>query len=475
MGEEISTVRFCADDRRRFAERLRTETVLLRQWFDEGRFSEDGFVLGFELEACLLDHNGHPANINERLLETFDDPDVVPELSRFNVEFNCMPQPAQGRALRLAERDLSGLWARCNRVAHGLDANIVMIGTLPTVRESDLTLAAISPMKRYYALNSAVLRQRHGRPLHIDIEGVEHLVMDHGDVMLESATTSFQVHLKTPASLAHRYLNASMMVSGPVLAVCGNSPFLFGKTLWEETRIPLFEQSVALADEGGESDAVQRVTFGSGYHTSIGECLRENVDVYPVLLPIGFDEPPQRFRHLRLHNGTIWRWNRPLVGFEANGRPHFRIEHRILPSGPTFPDMLANAALYLGLVHHVVTTGMDARDELDFAAVRANFYTAARHGLKAELVWPGTDRVRADVLLREQLIPAARAGLAGLGIDAGDSEHYLNIIAARVQSGQTGSVWQRAALEAAGGDVLKMMAAYCERQRSGVPVHEWML
>ncbi len=474
MGEEISTARFRREDQRRFADQLREETALLGQWVEAGRFSENGFTLGFELEACLLDHNGFPAHINERLLKVFNGPDVVPELSRFNVEFNCTPQPAGGRALHLAEQDLESVWRRCNESAHALDANIVMIGTLPTLRESDLTLAAISRMKRYHALNNAVLRHRHGRPLHIDIDGAERLVTDHGDVMLESAATSFQIHLKTPQSLAHRYLNASMMVSGPVLAACGNSPFAFGKGLWEETRIPLFEQSVSLGDEG-DGNAVQRVTFGSGYQASMVECLWENVEAFPVLLPIHFDEPSENFRHLRLHNGTIWRWNRPLVGFETDGRPHFRIEHRVLPAGPSFTDMLANAALYLGLVHHVVNSGMEARGDLPFAQARANFYEAARRGLAAEQDWPGVGRLRADALLSGELIAAARAGLATMGIDADDAAHYLDVIAARVQSGQTGSAWQRAALKANDGDLQKMMAVYCEQQRSGAPVHEWTL
>ena len=106
---------------------------------------------------------------------------------------------------------------------------MVMIGTLPTIRDEDLTLANMSPLNRFYALNREVLRQCHGRALRVDILGREHLISEHRDVMLEAATTSFQIHLKAPARLAHLYYNASIAISAPVLAACGNAPFLFGK------------------------------------------------------------------------------------------------------------------------------------------------------------------------------------------------------------------------------------------------------
>lgn len=473
MGEEIGRVAFGPADFARFGKRLREETALLGNWFDQNRFSQVGHTIGFELEAWLIDHNGVPHSVNERFLSILDHPFVVPELSRFNVEFNCTPQPLSGLAFRRAETEMAELWARCNAVAHSLDANMVMIGTLPTIREKDLTLENMSPLNRYYALNSEVLRRRHGKPLRIDITGREHLIVEHGDVMLEAATTSFQVHLKVPAALAHRYLNASLLASGPILAACANAPFLFGKSLWEETRIPLFEQAVSLA---GAHAHVHRVTFGDKYvDGSLYELWQENLKEYPVLLPLCFDEPPQALRHLRLHNGTIWRWNRPLLGFEKDGQPHLRIEHRILPAGPTFIDMMANAALYVGLVHHLVGRGVDLDEKLGFREARRNFYTAARNGLSAEFDWSAQTRVRADRLLLDALIPAADDGLADLKIEISDRRRYLGVIEARTRNGQTGAAWQRACFDAQGRDFFKLMATYCERQRSGVPVHEWDL
>jgi len=375
MGEEIQTAGFQRADFLRFADRLTEETELARDLFDADAFSQSGHSLGFEIECWILDHNYFPASINERLLQALAHPLVVPELSRFNLELNCEPLLLIGDVLHRAETALSQLWAECNAVAHALDANMVMIGTLPTIRDEDLTLENMSPLNRFYALNCEVLRHRHGQALCVDIAGRDHLVSEHRDVMLEAATTSFQIHLKAPANLAHLYYNASVAVSGPVLAACANAPFLFGKCLWEETRIPLFEQAVAVP---GASRASRRVSMGSGYlNASCLEVFEQNRHEYPILLPMSYDDPPEALRHLRLHNGTIWRWNRPLIGFDPDGRPHLRIEHRILPAGPTICDMMANAALYLGLAHYLAMSGQNGTGGLPYAEALRNFYAAA--------------------------------------------------------------------------------------------------
>lgn len=465
MGEEIKATGFTGEDKVRFDARLAKETDLARALFAADKFSRAGYTLGFEIETWIVDHNYFPSSINQQLLEALNNPLVVPELSRFNLELNCDPLPLEGDALGRAYDALTKVWAQCNEVAHRLDANLVMIGTLPTIRDEDLTLDNMSPLNRYYALNSEVLRMRGGRPLRVDILGREHLVSEHQDLMLEAATTSFQVHLKAPADLAHLYYNGSIAASGPILAACGNAPFLFGKALWEETRIPLFEQAVVVPGPA-------RVSMGAGYaKESLFEIFEENLRDFDSLLPIAFDDDPEALRHLRLHNGVIWRWNRPLIGFEEDGAPHLRVEHRILPSGPTFVDMMANAALYLGLAHTLAHAGDNGTGGLSFEEARRNFYTAARHGLDATLTWPGIGEIGADRLLLERLIPAARDGLAGLGVT--DPRGYLDVIEARVRSGQTGAVWQRSALAACGGDLYALMAAYCEGQRSGAPVHEW--
>ncbi|MEQ8234825.1 MAG: hypothetical protein RLW61_22015 [Gammaproteobacteria bacterium] len=468
MGEEIATTTFCAADFERFAARLDDETAALAALFEAGTLSDSGYTWGFELEAWLLDHGLHPTPVNAALLDALGRDDVVPELSRFNVELNTAVRDFAPHTFSAAERDLTTQWSACNAVAHGLDANMVAIGSLPTIRDADLSIDNISPLKRYYALNHELLAANRGRPLQIRIEGRERLTLSHADVMLEAAATSFQVHLKTPWSLAHRYYNASLALSAPVLAAAANAPLLFDRLLWEETRIPLFEQ--AIAGVAGPAAAVPRVTFGSGYldHT-LFECFAENRRAFPVLLPIGFDESPAALRHLRLHNGTIWRWNRPLVGFDGDG-VHVRLEHRALPAGPSLADMIANAALYLGATHEWVMRDCVAR--VTASDARANFYAAARHGLDATLRRDGgTCAARAWLL--DEIVDDADAGLARLGIAAEERARYLGIVRARVASGQTGAAWQRACYLAQGRDAYALMAAYCELQRSGAPVHEW--
>jgi hypothetical protein len=465
MGEEISATGFTSDDRAQFARRLAHETAHVRRLFETNGFAQSDHMIGFEIETWIVDHNYFPAPVNTQLLAALNDPLVVPELSRFNLEFNCAPLPLSGEALAQAHDAFVDIWRRCNAVTHRLDAGLVMIGTLPTIRDADMSYDNITPANRYYALNNEILRQRSGRPIRIDIAGAEQLVSEHRDIMLEAATNSFQVHLKSPADLAHLYYNASIAVSGPVLAACGNAPFLFGKSLWEETRIPLFEQAVVL-------DGPARVSMGAGYvDQSLLEIFEENVRVYDVLLAMSFDDAPEEMRHVRLHNGAIWRWNRPLIGFDDDGAPHLRIEHRILPAGPSFIDMIANAALYLGLARVYAMQGGDGSGGLSFADASRNFYAAARHGLDATLIWPGVGEIGADRLLLDRLIPAAREGLADFGVT--DSRGYLDVIEQRVRNRQTGAAWQRKALAARGGDLYAMMAAYCEGQRSGAPVHEW--
>jgi len=471
MGEEIAKTSFAPEDAAEFKRRLDDETRLLGEEIAKGSFSNDGVSLGFELETWILDHNYFPYPVNASFLAAFANDDTIPELSKFNVELTCAPRKLEGSVFSDARASFERLLAEANDCARSLDANLVMIGTLPTIREADLTLENMSPLKRYYALNTEVLRQRGGVPLKIDIQGEEHLVTEHHDVMLEAATTSFQIHLKAPIAKVHRYFNASIMASAPVLAVAANAPFLFGKSLWAETRIPIFEQAVDLK---GMEAGLRRVTFGSGYaNESLFEILRENAENYPALLPCLFDTPPNRYRHVQLQNGTLWRWNRPLVGFEDDGRPHLRFETRGYPAGPTFLDMMSNAAFHIGLVFYMVEHDWDLEPALSFDLAKRNFYSAARHGLAAGLVWPGTSEFDADEIIQRELIAAAREGLRLAQVASSEAELYLGVISARANNGQTGAVWQRQTLKKNGGDFFKLMAAYCSNQRSGAPVHEW--
>lgn len=477
MGQEISSRHFSDTDFSAYQERLRVETARLAEWFRAGRFSTYDRVGGFELEAWLIDGNSQPVSINERFLARLGDPLVVPELARFNVELNTQPEKLTGQALSLMQRHLQDTWGNCERVAAEFDARMLMIGILPTLDEARLTARNMSNLERYRALNEQVLRQREGKPLALDIVGREHLKITHHDVMLESAATSFQIHLKVAQTNAVRYYNLAHILSAPLVAVSANSPYLFGRDLWDETRIPLFEQSVEVGGfEGAAHGPMRRVSFGTGYlHESLMECFQENLQHYPALLPERFAEDDETLPHVRLHNGTIWRWNRPLLGFDDDGTPHLRIEHRVVPGGPSIPDLIANAALFFGLVQSLGNSEMAAELKLNFADARDNFYRAARDGFEAQVHWLDGHRGKMQVLLAEHLLPQARHGLRELGIDPADIAYYLGIIEGRVRKACNGAVWQRAYVAEHGANMAGLVEAYRERQNSGQPVHEWQI
>ncbi|MES1260535.1 MAG: glutamate--cysteine ligase, partial [Acidobacteriota bacterium] len=420
MGQEISVSHFKYHDFHRFERLIDREMEILRQWFQEGRFTARRAIGGLELETWIVDAEGHPLAVNDELLNRVRSPDVVPELSRFNIEFNVEPQPLAGRGLELLETELERTWKACDRLAAGMDASVVAIGTLPTITERLLSLRNMSTSRRFHALNEQVLRLRQGAPIRLSIEGRERLKAEHHDVMLEAGSTSFQMHLQVPLSEAVRFYNAAIILSAPLVALTANSPLLFGRLLWDETRIPLFEQAV---DVGGGRFA--RVTFGSGYaERSLEECFIENRAQYPIMLPLSMDDVSEHLAHLRLHNGTVWRWNRALIGFDGPGEPHLRIEQRVPAAGPTTIDMAANMAFYYGLAEALATSSAAPERRLPFSTARANFYLAARYGLDAELVWLDRQPVPVRDLILRQLLPLARLGLKQLDA-AGDISDRL--------------------------------------------------
>lgn len=472
MGQEIEEASFSSADFREFARRLERETELLGRWLDEGVIRDTELMGGFELEAWLVDAAARPAPLIETFLERLDNPLVVPELARFNLEINSTPRRLQGDALSAMAEELHATWDQGGRVAADLGARLAMIGILPNIRIEDFSLASMSPMKRYRALNEQVLRLRKGRPILLAIKGREQLQLEHRDVMLESAATSFQIHLKVDPARAVRFYNASKMLSAPMVALAANSPYLLGVDLWDETRVPLFEQAVAVHD----TDLDKRVSFGIRYAgKSILGVFRANLERYPVLLPTLMDEPEESLAHLRLHNGTIWRWTRPLVGFGADGSPHLRIEHRVVPSGPSVVDSLANAAMFFGAACAIACQPEGLEMRLPFERARTNFYVAARSGLESEVSWLDGRRLAMRDLIADVLLPLAREGLLRLGIDREEVEHWLGIIAGRVGNRQNGAGWQRAYVERHGSDMEDLTQAYLERQASGLPVHEWDL
>ncbi|MCF8200278.1 MAG: glutamate--cysteine ligase [Sulfuritalea sp.] len=471
MGQEIGSDTFTADDFARFSQRLELETRHARETFAHGRFSNEGWVAGFELEAWLVDEHFFPVPRNVAFLEQLGNPLVVEELSRFNVEINGTAQRLCGTALSQLERELVLTWQQCMEVARDQGTVLAAIGTLPTVRERDLSLASMSPRKRYVALNRQILKLRGGRPVTLEVSGIDRLSTTHDDIMLEAATTSFQVHLQTPASEVVRTYNAAQILAAPLVALAANSPFLFEHALWHETRIPLFEQAVDCCDP--EHLEQRRVTFGSDYLAADPmDYFAENFSLYPVLLPYDEHQPADRYAHLRLHNGTIWRWNRMLVGFDENEVPHLRVEQRVLPAGPSIIDMIANAAFFYGLARVFAGQSIAPESRLPFATARANFYDCARYGLEAQVAWLDGNRRRVDDLLLQELLPLAGEGLTDLGLAAADIRRYLDVVEGRLRSGQNGAVWQLAH-HAKYRDFQRLTADYLELQRQLTPVHEW--
>jgi len=475
MGEEIKYSRFTRSDHARFEKHLKQETGILADWFAQGRFSSKPPVAGYELEAWLIDDTASPCPQNESFIRASGDPMLSPELAKFNVELNVEPAPFRHSLLRDFETELLRLWDHCRQAASTTGCRILGIGTLPTLMDRHLSLDNISSLERYRALNEQVLRMRKGKTIRLLIDGREHLEVVHESVMLEAASTSLQIHLQIPEPVAVRYYNASLVLSAPMVAVGANSPFLFGKDLWAETRIPVFEQSVPAGGIGGAaSGPVHRVSFGTGYaRESLLECFIENSEHFPVLLPVEYEGPAEELHHLRLHNGTIWRWNRPLIGFDDDGSPHLRIEHRVVASGASVVDNIANMAFYYGLVQHYANRITPPETRLTFAEARDNFYHAARLGLAHKLTWVDGNRYSMQNLVLEKLLFESEAGLYQLGIADSDIRYYLGIIENRVYNGSTGCDWQRRFAQRHGRDMRLLTQTYYRNQLSNRPVHEW--
>lgn len=489
MGEEIDAERFSDDDRRRFAERCRDGLRALDALMDRPGFGAGPPSLGVELEIGLIDADGRPAPVNQAAREAMDDERLDLELDRFNLEFNSRPVGLEGRPFATLAADLTDGLERVTHAAASAGARPMTIGILPTLSLDDLGPGAMSDSPRFRALGAGLLDLR-GGPFAIDIDGPEPLALSWDDLTLEGAATGLHVHLRMPPSAYAAAFNAAQIAVAPALAVAVNSPLLLGHQLWDETRVALFGQAVDDRAPVTEGWFASRASFGHGWIAVPTEPFAESVALHVPILPSVGDEDPleavaagrtPRLDELRLHHGTVWRWNRAVLA--VGDDPHLRIEMRALPAGPTVRDMQANAAFLVGLTLALAPqTGWMARS-LPFALARRNFYEAARAGLDAILLWPSPEapspRPWAAADLIESLLPVARIGLVGCGVDPEEAEDVLGVIAARVASRTTGSVWQRRALAALEGHMGRPAAlsalteAYLERSLTGAPVSEW--
>ena len=489
MGRDVELITFSREDRTRYRDKVRRNLDVFTRMLREATFETDAPLTGMEIELNLVDGGGDPVMRNASVLGEIADPDFVTELGQFNIEINVPPR-------QLAERGLTGFEERvrtslnsAEERAAAIDTHLVMIGILPTLTREHLTSETLSANPRYALLNDQIFAAR-GEDMQITIDGVERLDVLCDSIAPEAACTSAQFHIQVSPDDFAAYWNAAQAIAGIQLALGANAPFLFGRELWRETRIPLFEQATDTRPVELKAQGVRpRVWFGERWITSIFDLFEENVRYFPPLLPITREEDPvevlrsggvPQLSELRLHNGTIYRWNRPVYDI-TNGRPHLRVENRVLPAGPTVVDLLANAAFYFGLVRSLAEADRPVWTQLTFSQAEEIFHVAARDGLQASMFWPRLGELRATDLVLERLLPWAHDGLDGFGVDPVLRNRLLGVIEQRCLTGRNGASWQTGTVEALEGEgnldrpaaLREMLRRYAELAPSNEPIHTW--
>jgi len=479
---------FSRADRTAHREKVRRCLDVFALMLREAQFDADDPMTGLEIEFNLVDDEGRPALKNAEALEAIANPLFQTELGQFNLEINVAPRRLGDGGVTGFEADLRASLNDAEERASEVGAHLVMIGILPTLEPGHLTMSTISPNPRYRLLSDQILHAR-GEDIAITINGAENLATLADSIVPEAACTSTQLHIQVSPEQFAPYWNASQAIAGVQLALGANSPYLLGKDLWSETRIPLFEQTTDTRSDELKAQGVRpRVWFGERWITSIFDLFEENVRYFPALLPITEDEDPlavleaggtPTLHELRLHNGTIYRWNRPIYDV-ADGKPHLRVENRVLAAGPTVVDTLANAAFYFGLTRALAADERPLWSQMSFSAAEENFHVAARDGIETQVYWPGLGQVSATELTLRRLLPLARQGLEEWGVASEESERLLAVIEGRCTLGRNGASWYRdqvRAREAAGDDRAEALRLtlldYRERMHSNEPVHTW--
>src|SRR6266540_1485699 len=446
MGEDVDAQEFSRADRTRHREKVRRCLDVFARMLRDAAFDTDDPMTGLEIELNLVDEVGDPALKNAEALEAISDPDFQTELGQFNIEINGTPAKLREGGLTRFEDSLRRSLNDAESKSAEVGAHMVMIGILPTLADGHMTVASLSANPRYRLLSEQILAAR-GEDIVIDIRGVERLQTTADSIVPEAACTSTQLHVQTSPEDFAAYWNASQAISSIQLAVGANSPYLLGKELWRETRIPLFEQATDTRSEELKAQGVRpRVWFGERWVTSVFDLFEENVRYFPTLLPITEDEDPvevleaggtPKLSELRLHNGTVYRWNRPVYDI-MNGRPHLRVENRVLPAGPTVIDMLANGAFYFGLVRTLAEADRPIWTQMTFSAAEENFHVSARDGLHAAVYWPRLGELLATDLVLGHLLPWAYDGLDRFGVDPGVRDRLLGVIEQRCLTRRNG-------------------------------------
>jgi CBS domain-containing protein len=471
-----------------FIKALLNDLRALAFMLEDGRVENGVTRIGAEQEMFLIDRHLRPAPVSTEVLKLANDARLTTEIARFNLEANLTPLKLEHDCFSRMEQELRDLIALARNSAATEDADILLAGILPTLQKSDLTIDNLTPSTRYHELDRGVMRLR-GGPLSIHIKGLDELHITHDNIMMESCNTSFQVHFQSNAHEFVNHYNVAQAITAPVLAVAVNSPLLFGQRLWQETRVALFQHST---DERSRPQLARnqptRVNFGDRWlEHSVVELFHDQITRFRPIMISEPDEDPfavlargetPSLSALRVHNGTVWRWNRACYGV-VDGIPHLRIENRALPSGPTFVDEIANAAFFTGLMVSIPQAYGEIAKRMDFDDAKLNFFRAARHGLDAHFQWLDGENHSAAALILEHLIPLARQGLASMSVAGEDIDKYLGIIEERARCGQTGARWIMKSLSAMGTPAAKdasqrkLTAEILANQKGEQPIHRW--
>lgn len=465
------------------------EYMLDHDWFESGIAR-----IGAEQEMFLVDNKTlKPAMINMEVLKKMkSDPWVTTELAKFNLETNLTPREFKGDCLRQMEMENLDYLNKIRDKLKPMHASLVLTGILPTLTKMDLEMHNLTPNPRYVALMEAINRQLIGSFYELRLMGIDEILVKHQSPLLEACNTSFQVHLQVSPSNFVKFYNIAQTLAAPVLAIAANSPIVFGKRLWHETRIALFQQALDIRTTHDHMrERSPRVSFGTGWlDKSIMEIYREDIARFRVLLGADIEEDSielirqgkvPKLKALQVHNSTVYRWNRPCYGISPNGQPHLRIENRVLPSGPTVLDATANAAFWLGAMVGMADQYNDIREQISWEDVRDNFAKSAQVGIDSTFTWFKDKKISVCELVTKELIPMARRGLEIQNVDKADIDRYMDIIGARAELHMNGARWQLRAFtklkkQVGRDEALSVMtAAIIKNQLKEMPVHTWEL
>src|SRR5580700_9367712 len=487
MGREIQAITITGEDRRRYRAKLGRSLDVFARMLKERLFETDPILVGQEIELNLVDDEGAASMHNADVLAAIADPTWATEVGQFNLEINVPPRRLDGDAIAGLEDEIRGSLNAGDEKARSIGSHLVMIGILPTLAKSDVNASTLSASDRYRVLNEQIFAAR-GEDMQIEIDGAEQILTHADSITPEAACTSVQLHVQVSPDAFASYWNAAQAIAGVQVALAANSPFLFGQQLWQETRITLFEQATDTRPAELKEQGVRpRVWFGERWITSVFDLFEENIRYFPALLPICEDEDPlavlasgaiPQLAEMSLHNGTIYRWNRPVYAV-VDGTPHLRVENRVLPAGPSVVDVMANAAFYYGLVRSLAESERPVWTQMSFTTAADNLHEAARLGLAAHLYWPGLGDVPVDELVLRRLLPLAREGLRRWNVNTEHADRLLDVIEQRCLTRQTGAAWQVATVtkitEHGAADrpeaLRQMTQRYIEHMHANEPVH----